>query len=209
MKKIFLVSLAFLSFCLPAFADSPVTSTPFAEAYSELPLVAEALENHTLTPAMAAFLSDRTQPLEQKLALVNALGWKFEGQQNAAVWLKHLQTQKKQPEARPEQLGLNAEEQLFFGYLMVLDDYFHPLPGILWVRRGARQLWQHQSAQLVLAIVEAQDYISRPKLWCQVWLQTDRALHDKQARPDLRPEARNLIVDYLQLYQPYCVGGQS
>ncbi|MBT9546206.1 MAG: hypothetical protein IV090_12515 [Candidatus Sericytochromatia bacterium] len=204
MKKIFLASLAFLGLCLPVLADSPVTSTTFSEAYQDLPLIVEAQTGHQLTPAMAAFLSDNTQPLDQRLALVNALGWKFEGQNNAALWLKHLQIQKQQAGARPEQLALSAEEQLFLGYLMVLDNYFEPRPGVQWVRRGARQLWQSQSAQLVLAIVEAQDYINRSKLWCQIWLQTERALTDTRLKADLRPQARKLIVEYLELYQPYC-----
>jgi len=204
MKQIFLASLAFLGLCLPALADSPATSTTFSEAYQDLPLIVEAQGSHVLTPAMAAFLSDAAQPLDQRLALVNALGWKFEGQNNAVLWLKHLQALKNQPGARPEQLALSAEEQLFLGYLMVLDDYFHPRPGVQWVRRGARQLWQSQSAQLVLAIVEAQDYINRAKLWCQIWLQTERALNNPRLNADLRPQARNVIVEYLQLYQPYC-----
>lgn len=204
MKKCFLAALMLMGLSLPALADSPVTSTTFSEAYQDLPLIAEAQSNHELTPAMAAFLSDTRQPLDQRLALVNALGWKFEGQANADRWVKHLQALKQRPGARPEQLTLNAEEQLFLGYLMVLDDYFQPRPGVQWVRRGARQLWQYQSAQMVLAIVEAQDYINRPKLWCQVWLQTEKALTDRQVQADLRPEARRLVVEYLQLYQPYC-----
>jgi hypothetical protein len=206
MKKLLLVSLALLSFSLPVWADSPVTSTSFSEAYQDLPLVAAAQASHEMTPDMAAFLSDSAQPLDQKLALVNALGWKFEGQNNHTQWLAHLQKIKHQPGLSAEQLSLTAEEQLILGYLMVLDNYFKPLPGLKWVRRGARQLWKSQAAQFVLAIAEAQDYINRPKVWCQVWLQTDKALNNTEVAADLRPQAQAIIVDYLRIYQPYCSG---
>ncbi|PIQ23911.1 hypothetical protein COW36_11575 [bacterium (Candidatus Blackallbacteria) CG17_big_fil_post_rev_8_21_14_2_50_48_46] len=209
MKKFLLASLALLSFGFPAWADSPVTSTTFSEAYGDLAWVQAASQNHVLTPEMGAILTDSQTPLDQKLALVNALGWKFEGQQNHQRLLEILRKNYQQPGAAPEILPLNGEEKLILGYMMVLDDYFHPRPGLVWVRRGARQLWQYQSAQMVLAIAEAQDYINRPKLWCQVWLQTENALENKSLQKDLRPQAVELIVEYLKLYQPSCTGEKS
>ncbi|MEN9216745.1 MAG: hypothetical protein Q6K90_05430, partial [Gloeomargarita sp. HHBFW_bins_162] len=41
----------------PVRADSPITSTPIADVYLDIPLVKKAREAGTLTPEMAQFLS--------------------------------------------------------------------------------------------------------------------------------------------------------
>lgn len=206
MKQILIPLVLILSLSLPVKADSPLTSTTFSEAYLDLPLVQEAAQSHELSPAMTQFLSDPQIPLDQKLALVNALSWNTEGQQNHLRWLEHLRKRYQLPGAVPERLPMSGEEKLLLGYLMVLDDYFQPRPGLVWIRRGARQLWQSQAAQVVLAIAEAQDYINRPKIWCQVWLQFEQTLKKPDLRVDLRPAAQALIKDYLELYRPQCTG---
>lgn len=195
-----------LSLSLPARADSPVTSTVFSEAYLDLPLVQEATQSHVLSAAMTEFLSNPLNPIDHKLALVNALGWNINGQKNHLRWLAHLRQRYQQPEASIEELPLTGEEKLILGYLMVLDDYFQPRNGLIWIRRGARQLWQSQIAQMILAIAEAQEYINRPKIWCQIWLQFQQTLNNPDLQMDLRPAAQTIIKNYLELYRPECKG---
>lgn len=195
-----------LSLCLgltatPARADSPATSTPFYQAYLELAPIQAAAESQTLSPDLLAWLLDESRPLDQQLALVNALGWRFEGQQNHRVYTAALQ-HKYQRE--PADGGhLRPQEQLLLGYLMLMDDYFNPRAALPLIRRGARRLWQSQAAQLVLAIAEAQDYINKAEVWCQVWVLTEQGLSPR-LQQDLRPAAVREITDYLQVYRPYC-----
>lgn len=203
-KKISLATLVALSLHLPSLADSPLTSTPFSEAYLDQPLIAEAKQTQTLSPEMAAFLTDRSIPIDQRLALVNALGWNFDGQNNHKLFAAHLADLHDKTGASPAALPLTGEELLLLGYMTAMDDYFHPELGLPMVRRGARQLWQSQSAQLVLAVTEAQDYIPRAKVWCQVWLMTQQALNKPDAKADMRPEGRKLLLDYMQIYADEC-----
>ncbi len=203
-KKISLAMLVSLSLHLPSLADSPLTSTPFSEAYLDQPLIAEAKATQTLSPAMAAYLTDRSIPIDQRLALVNALGWNFDGQNNHLLFAAHLAELHGQKGASPAALPLTGEDLLLLGYLTAMDDYFHPELGLPMLRRGARQLWQSQSAQLVLAVTEAQAYLPRAKVWCQVWLMTQQALNKPEAKPDMRPAGRQILLDYMQIYADEC-----
>ncbi|MBF2051893.1 MAG: hypothetical protein IGS03_00335 [Candidatus Sericytochromatia bacterium] len=186
---------------LPVQADSPATSTPFYQAYLELAPIQQAAETQLLSPDLLTWLLDEGRPLDQQLALVNALGWRFESQQNHTLYAAALQQKYRRPPA--DGGHLRPQEQLLLGYLMLMDDYFTPRAALPLIRRGARRLWQSQAAQLVLAIAEAQDYIDKGEVWCQVWVLTERGLNPR-LNADLREAARREITDYLQLYRPYC-----
>lgn len=63
----------FLLLTALASADSPLTSTPFHQAYADMPLVMKASKTHTLDQEMTAYLLDSKKPLHQRLAVCNAL----------------------------------------------------------------------------------------------------------------------------------------
>jgi hypothetical protein len=204
MRLSLLSALCLLGLALPVRADSPLTSTPFSQSYTDLPAVQQATLSHELSSELITFLSQAETPLDQKLAVVNALGWNLNGQHNHQRWLGYLRQHYQHPSATPEQLPMTAEEQLLLGYLMAMDNYFEPRPGLLWLRRGARQLWQSQAAQWILALTEAQDYINRPDIWCQAWLPIRQTLKNPDLKQDLRPSAQKIIVDYMRAYQDAC-----
>jgi len=80
MKKLFLLFALLISAVQLSFADSALTSTEFYKAYLDVPIVKAAADqpNH-LSEAAKAYLFDEANPLDVKLALINAVGWKFEG----------------------------------------------------------------------------------------------------------------------------------
>jgi hypothetical protein len=79
--------LAFGFGAFAARADSPVTSTPIADAYSDVPMVGAA-RTGAMTPAIADFLYS-SAPIDQKAAVVNALGWSTDGKSNARLYARH------------------------------------------------------------------------------------------------------------------------
>ena len=88
--KFFTILYVLLVFSQGVFADSPATSTPFSEAYLDIPLVKMAQEQGVLNQEMCRFLTDLNISIDQKAALVNALGWKFEGEKNAEIFTQYL-----------------------------------------------------------------------------------------------------------------------
>jgi hypothetical protein len=192
--------LAGLSMAGSASADSPLTSTPFHEAYHDVELVARAAETRALDADMAAFLSDPEQAIGAKVALVNALGWDLEGTANAPAYLDLL--------GKPETttaIDLAPHDALCVGYMLALDDYFHPDRALRYVERAAKLMPHSYSAAMVRALVRAQ--VAFEDDWCQVW----REVEDVAARSergelelDLRPEADFIIFDYMHDYAEYC-----
>lgn len=116
------VWLALGPVALPARADSPITSTPIADAYLDIPLVQKAREKGVLTPEMAEFLSNPQHPVDHKAALINALSWRVEGKQNARLYEQFLRT-------RYGEWNLSKftpDEVFALAYLTVMDNYFRP-----------------------------------------------------------------------------------
>ena len=76
MKKalFFIASLIFIAQL--GYADSPLTSTDFYLAYLDVPIVKAAADHpNVLTEEMMAFLHDDANPLDVRMALINAVGW--------------------------------------------------------------------------------------------------------------------------------------
>ena len=81
-KIFFILSLTFLT-VLPGFADSPLTSTDFYRAYLDVPIVKKAADQpNKLTPEMMDYLYNDENPLDIRIALINAIGWNFDGLPN-------------------------------------------------------------------------------------------------------------------------------
>ena len=76
MKRWILILAAMLLFCKAGYADSPLTSTDFYLAYLDVPIVKAAADHpNVLTEEMMAFLHDDANPLDVRMALINAVGW--------------------------------------------------------------------------------------------------------------------------------------
>ena len=80
MKKLILFFPLLILSIVPGFADSPLTSTDFYRAYLDVPIVKKAAENpNKLTKEMMEYLYDDKNPLDIRIALVNAIGWNIDG----------------------------------------------------------------------------------------------------------------------------------
>lgn len=190
---------------LPARADSPLTSTPFHDAYLDVPLVARTAETRELDPETARFLADPEQLIGVKLAVVNALGWSLEGTAHAPAYLALLGRS-----TSTEAFDLAPHDALCVGYMLALDDYFHPGPALRFVDHAAAQMPRSLAAALVRALVRAQ--VAMESDWCQVWREVEEVLaraERGELDSDLRPEAVAIIVDYVQGYAEYCAESAS
>ena len=196
--------LALLPFWLGYFPkpqDSPVTSTPFHQAYLDVPQVAGAARSTRLDAGMIKFLLNKKTPVDQKAALVNALGWDQEGTPNFDAFSAALRAKRKIDVLGPDS-RMTAHDQLVLGYLLLLEDYFHPDRALPYLERAANRLPQSQTAQVLLAICRAQ--ISFDSSWCEVWRHFERVEQRSDLQADLRPEGLAIIREYLVLYQPEC-----
>ncbi len=126
MKNNILLLLSFFITVSTCSADSPLTSTNFFTVYEEYEIVNQAkAANGVITNDLMLYLSDRTFPIDVKVAVVNALGWNFNGQHNYDAYLNFLQMRTGQTVEEDDfYINLDADELLCLAYLKAMDNYF-------------------------------------------------------------------------------------
>lgn len=186
----------------PSRADSPITSTNFADAYQDYDIVKKAQKTGKLDLEMAQYLSSQSTPIDIKAALINALSWKFEGKRNATLYRYYLGLHYDQPakDLTPDQL---TDDELFaLGYLTVMDDYFKPQKAMPYLEAALQRQPKSYTVAMVNALTQAQ--VALDSSWCQVWQVTDKVARDSTLEQDLRPKAKRIILDYMGLYEDSC-----
>lgn len=197
LRKVFVGSILLLFFVGPACADSPLTSTGFWKAYSDVPQVATAHDIGRLTTKLAQYLSS-TAPIDRKAAVINALSWDCYGKQNAALFREVLgQKYKCAPSAVDGRLA--PDETFCLAYLVALDDYFHPQPAVRLAGQARQRLPRSFTVAVVTMLMQAQIEM-HANHWDRIWPMTRAVLDDRGLRADMRPAARDIIVAYMRLY---------
>jgi hypothetical protein len=186
----------------PARADSPITSTPFSEAYQDFKIVKAAKRSGILTIEMAEYLSSPSNPVDVKAALINGLSWKFEGKQNALLYRYYLGLKYGSSIEQLTPNFLTPDEVFSLGYLTVMDDYFKPEKAILLLESAQKRKPKSLTIAMVTALSQAQIALSSD--WCRVWRLIDAPTQNSKFQSDLRPQAKAIILDYMKGYQSSC-----
>ena len=89
--KIKLLLLLFTFSINSVFADSPLTYTDFSKAYLDIPIVQEASKSKgRITNEMMEYIDNDANPLEVKLAIINAIGWDHKGLTNSKLFFMYV-----------------------------------------------------------------------------------------------------------------------
>jgi hypothetical protein len=186
----------------PARADSPITSTPFSEAYQDYNIVKAAKRSGVLTIEMAEYLSSPSNPVDIKAAIINGLSWKFEGKKNALLYRYYLGLKYGSTIEQLTPNFLTPDEVFSLGYLTVMDDYFKPQKALLLLESAQKRKPKSLTIAMVTALTQAQ--IALNSDWCRVWRLIDGPAQNSKFESDLRPQAKAIILDYMKGYQSSC-----
>ena len=207
------------SICISsAKADSPLTSTDLTPGYENLAIVRQLQINKTMNQDVVDFLLSGAS-LDQKAAVINALGWNIEGQNNGELFLQGLLRKKRMKSIQQLQLkDLTAEDKFVLGYLLAMDDYFNLSPldaksrqGVLTatplelLSQSAFALPDDFTVHFVKSLVEAQLNLSNS--WCSIYLAPTEVLRlFPENRRNLNPQAVSKAMEYMNLYRDNCFG---
>lgn len=187
---------------IAAHADSPVTSTEFYEAYSDVKIVETAREKGVLDEEIANYLHSSENPIDVKAAVINALGWGIEGKSNAEDYLKLFYSDSM------DNLDLDSmdRDELFcIGYMMALDDYFNVDRALPLMEKAYEKDNTSFTVAMVRSILKGQASMSDFNSWGMVWKNTSDVLNNKELKKDMRQGAIDIIVDYMKCYEEYPV----
>jgi len=178
-------------------ADSPLTSTTISDAYKDIDMVVKAADKGKVTSEIARFLTSKDNSIDEKAAVINAVGWKFEGTEHAEQFCKRVY---KKPLKDIKLDELDGDALFCIGYLQALDDYFHPEKALPYLEAAQKKNEQSLTVALILALAKAQSIMDSDD-HCEMWNIVYRALNDKSLYQDMREGAKKIIRDYMILYK--------
>lgn len=197
-----------------AYADSPLTSTPFHRAYTSVDVVRMAKDLRVLKGKALKFLLQK-EPLPLKAAVVNALGWKFRGQNNGLRFASALAEEYNTTLSKLTVKQISAEHAFVLGYLLAMDDYFRLKaikPGasglmgadaLTLLKKAQSRLSDDFTVQMVYALARSQKVMK--KSFCDVYLITQKVLDQfAPSKRNMRPAAVQIITKYTRLYKSSC-----
>jgi hypothetical protein len=202
MKAIYALMLgALFIFMLPlaSLADSPITSTPFYEAYLDFSIVKRAHDSGIMTTLIATYLSSSSHPVDVKMAVINALSWDYNGKSNGILYSYYLGLKYGVTIDKLNFDDLTPDEILCLGYLIIMDDYFNPDAGIPLLERANSREGDSFTYAIILAIANAQREMDYD--WGEVWKSAERVFENDALKQDMRKDAVKIIRDYMELYK--------
>lgn len=200
MKKFLLIPVFLLVHLSEPAADSPLTSTSFSEAYSNLEIVRKASNSEgILTDELLTYLM-QNHPIDVKMALINAIGWDINDKNNAEKLRKQL-FKRYGGRAAFMQSG-SADELLCLAYLKAMDDYFNVDDAIPYAKKAVAKKSQSFTVQVIAALIKAQKAMDTD--WCTAYEITAAVQNDESLNRDMRPQAVQIIYNYMKGYAEYC-----
>ena len=201
MKRLFAV-LALVVMCTAAWADSPLTSTHFAGAYSDHPMVQMACEEMqgNIPTTLLNFLANKNEPVDVRLAVINKLGWNFDGTSMGAQLSEYLMGRYKVKNEAKLAKKLDAGTLAVYAYAKAMSNYFDVTAasdlGHKAVKKNKNKSF---SVAMASALIDAQIYLDSD--WSMVYKVVADVLHDGSLNLDMRQEAIDNIMDYINLYK--------
>lgn len=201
MKRL-LTAIALLLTFTASWADSPLTSTHFAEAYSDHPMVQMACQEMqgNIPTTLLNFLANKNEPVDVRLAVINKLGWNFDGTSMGAQLGEYLMGRYKVKNETKLAKKLDAGTLAVYAYAKAMSNYFDVTAasdlGHKAVKKNKNKSF---SVAMASALIDAQIYLDSD--WSMVYKVVADVLHDGSLHLDMRQEAIDKIMEYINLYQ--------
>ena len=182
-------------------ADSPLTSTHFADAYSDHPMVqmADQMMQNDIPTTLLNFLADKNSPVDVRLAVINKIGWNFDGTKVGAQLGEYLMGRYGAKSEKKLAKKLDAGTLAVYAYAKAMSNYFDVKAaselGHQAVKKNKNKSF---SVALISALIDAQIYLDSD--WGMIYKIVANVLHDGSLNLDMRQEAIDNIMDYINLY---------
>ncbi|HRE40923.1 MAG TPA: hypothetical protein PLG90_06285 [Ignavibacteria bacterium] len=200
IKNILIIAFTFLT--VNVYADSPITSTDFYKAYTDMEMVRHAKECGLIAPAEVEFLRDPLKPIDEKVAIINAFGWEVDGKDNAN---KFSNIAYGKPYDSLDLEYLSANDLFVLGYLKIMDNYNSINTPLYLINKAGEEnpeLLKSFTYNIIRSLVLGQELMNKD--FCQVWKVTEKVLDDKSIIMDMKQGAKEIIIGYIKEYKSYC-----
>ena len=209
MKK----KLLFLLFTFSintVFADSPLTSTDFYKAYMNVPMVQEAsLSKGRITNEMMKYIDDDANPLEVKLAIINAIGWEHKGIMISKMYFIFVMSKKKYitdfgGEYSAFKWNATRDELICYSYMKALDNYFDVVDAFEMAGEAVRKYPDSFAVNMIYNLIKSQgltafgEYCYSSKLFLTL-------KDNPKLKMDMRKESLSYVFEYMEEIGKDCI----
>jgi len=202
-KLLFLAVLTISMMTSTALADSPITSTKFADAYMDEPIVVAAVKaNGVITNELMDYLSGQYNPIDVKMAVINKIGWKISGRNNSELFMQYLMDERGYSSEKRFLKKGTADELLSMAYLKAMDNYFEVDNALKFAQKAVKKNRRSRTFQLIYGLIRAQKAMDSN--WCGVYQITDGIRKNGALMNDMRTRAVGIIYKYMDIYGESC-----
>lgn len=203
LNKTAIILCILILFSSAAFADSPLTSTDFSDAYADEPIVIAASKTTGyITNQLMDYLTDEKRPIALKMAVINKFGWNINGKNNDQVFMKYLKEKYGYSDEKAFLEKGKGDELLSMAYLKALSNYFEVDNAVKYAEKALEKNPKSRTYNLIVGLIKAQKAMDSD--WCEVFQITDRVRKDTNLINDMKPEAVKIIYDYMDIYGDDC-----
>ena len=206
MKAISRIFLCMLFACIgtvTAHADSPLTSTDFAHCYQDVDMVAEAMAHPgEVNPTIMNYLADRNVPVDERVAVVNAIGWNFDGTNVGNQLETYLMSKYKVKNMKKLVKKLDAGTLVVYAYAKAMSNYFNVVEAAALAELAVKKDQTNSfTIRYIAALIRAQHLLDSN--WGELYKVVEKVYNDGSLRVDMRQCAIDAIWDYIKLYAEY------
>lgn len=148
------------------------------------------------------YLTDKNNPVDLKMAVINKLGWNINGKNNSQVFMRYLMNKYGYSDEKKFLKKGTGDDLLSMAYLKALNNYFDVSDALVYAEKALKKNKKSRTYNLIAGLVKAQKTMDGS--WCEVYQITDRIRKNDKLNDDLKPEAVKIIYDYMDIYSEYC-----
>ena len=191
-----------MSWCMASWADSPLNSTDFYEAYSDHPMVVMAGEHglgDVIPTELMKFLSDKKAPIDVRLAVVNRLTW-FSETNDFRQFENYLIKRYKAKDRWKLQKKLDASTLAVYAYAMAVSNRYDLEEACDLAHQAVEKDKEHSfSVSMACALIDAQVHFYDS--WSKIYPTVAAVVNDGTLKRDMRQSAVDIIMEYIGLYE--------
>lgn len=198
-KQLFTILLLLTS--IASFADSPITSTDFAKAYKDIPIVAKMLEldGEVVTDELIDYLANEDNPIDVKIAAINAVSIYKDVYTPLMKKLKNRWRTDSEITLLKE---INVSTHVALTYAKARENWFDLGEAIILGHSAYLKDSQSFTVNMVYALILANNVMEYS--FCEVFKICNSVVANAELTQDMRPEAVSMIMEYINLYMDDC-----
>jgi hypothetical protein len=208
MKKLLIIIISIFTIN-SVWADSPITYTDFYKAYTDVPMVQQALKSKgKISDVMMTYLAVDSNTLDVKLAVINAIGWSHKGITNSTGFLNYVvKTKKYKVEANGKSISFKwyatPDELICYAYLRAMDNYFDVIDANEIAELALKKTPNSFSVNMIVRLIKAQG-LNLLNEDCFGYAQFNTLKTNTQLQMDMRKEAEKYIFEYMNSIGENC-----